>query len=79
MKVIVERHIPNHVPQHREDAVDGYIHEIRGYDSATDRKRAIAMLMKHGFDSFTCYRDVRSAYALLFARTFPPDGCYINW
>lgn len=37
---------------------------VRGYASVGDRRRAIAMLRKRGFNYFVIFRDVRSEYAL---------------
>lgn len=37
----------------------------RGYRSAADRRRAIAMLHRSGrYQRFVCYRDVRAEFAL---------------
>lgn len=47
----------------RPDVSHGY----RGYDSAADRDRAIAMLRKEGNNYFVRYVDVKSRYALCFS------------
>jgi hypothetical protein len=37
---------------------------FRGYDTAGDRRRAVAMLSKLGFNYFVGYADVQSRFAL---------------
>lgn len=54
---------------------------VRGYKTARDRKCAIQMLRKQGFNHFVCYKDVKSNYALMYGKA---DWCkgnsyYVNW
>lgn len=44
------------------------IEHVRGYNRASDRKRAIRMLTKHGFNYFLVYRDTQSDYALWYSK-----------
>lgn len=54
-----------------------YTGGTRGYNSPADRKRAIRMLQRRGWNHFTCYRDVQSRYALQYGKS--DFGPCINW
>jgi hypothetical protein len=41
---------------------------IRGYKTSGDRKRAITMLKKIGYDHFTRYMDAQTPFALMYAK-----------
>lgn len=53
----------------------------RGYRSNGDRKRAIKMLNKIGFNYFVCYKDTKSNFALTIGKAdwVKPGQCYVNW
>jgi len=53
---------------------------IRGYESRADRKRAIAMLRRQGYNYFVCYRDTQSEFALQYAKAdwVKPGQAYIK-
>lgn len=58
---------------------------VRGYTSHGNRKRAITMLRKHGFNYFVCFRDVNSEFALMYSTAEwvtverGPHGVYVDW
>lgn len=43
---------------------NGRLCGYRGYNSATDRNRAIKMFYRAGYNYFVCYRDTQSEFAL---------------
>ena len=55
---------------------------IRAYRTPADRKRAIAQIFRTGrANYFTCYRDVRGKYALMYGASNWVKGPkpYVNW
>jgi hypothetical protein len=53
---------------------------VRGYQSCGDRKRAIAMLRRLGYNHFVCFKDVNSDYALMYnkASWVEPGSIYVD-
>lgn len=41
---------------------------FRGYQTAADRRRAMTMLRKHGWNYFVFYRDTQAEFALDFGK-----------
>jgi len=56
------------------------IEHTRGYANAADRKRAIAMLAKQGWNYFICFRDVQSDFALAYNKAdwVTPGGIHVS-
>lgn len=79
--IIVMKRLKKYEPK------NGKLH-TRAYRTAGDRKRAIAMLRKHGFNYFVCYleacaraRNANQQMALQVgvADWVKPGGYYVDW
>ena len=56
------------------------VEQVRGYNRSSERKRAIKMLSKQGWNHFVCYKDVCSDVALMYgiASWVQPGQIYVD-